>query len=511
MGDLSYTQLTLSAFALLAALFYLYMLRAFRYWSKRQIPTLPPSFPFGHFGRIVTGQETVILSVEKTYNTFKRISNYAGYYMFGAPVLIALNPEVIRNIMVKDFQYFHDRGVYFNEDDDPLSAHLFAIEGQKWKTLRAKLSPTFTSGKMKNMFPTMVENSNNLEKHIKEKVSKGAQLEVKDILARFTTDMIGTCALGIQCNSLKDQNAEFRVIGKKVFTPTLWGNIKQAFATAFRNLSKSLHIKITNQEVTNFFISAVTDTMQYREKNKITRNDFLQLLMQLQSKGYLDGEEGKERMEPLTMNEAAAQAFAFYAAGFETSSSAMSFCLYELALNPECQRKARDEIHSVLAKYDGRYTYEALSEMKYVDMAIDETLRKYPTLPVLNRECAKDYKLPGTNTVIPRGTPIFIPVGGLHHDPQYYPEPDKFDPERFTEENKAKRHHFAYLPFGEGPRICIGMRFGMMQTRLGLITLIKDYEIKPCAKTEVPLKMDPKSFLTTTLGGIWLHFEPLSK
>lgn len=132
-------------------------------------------------------------------------------------------------------------------------------------------------------------------------------------------------------------------------------------------------------------------------------------------------------------------------------------------------------------------------------------------MPVLNRECAKDYKLPGTNTVIPRGTPIFIPVGGLHHDPQYYPEPDKFDPERFTEENKAKRHHFAYLPFGEGPRICIGMRFGMMQTRLGLITLIKDYEIKPCAKTEVPLKMDPKSFLTTTLGGIWLHFEPLSK
>jgi cytochrome P450 len=85
-----------------------------------------------------------------------------------------------------------------------------------------------------------------------------------------------------------------------------------------------------------------------------------------------------------------------------------------------------------------------------------ETLRKYPPLPVLNRECTKTYKIPDTDIVLEKGTLTAIPVLALHHDPKYYPDPQKFDPERFSEEEKAKRHHYVYLPFGEGPRICIG-------------------------------------------------------
>jgi len=85
-----------------------------------------------------------------------------------------------------------------------------------------------------------------------------------------------------------------------------------------------------------------------------------------------------------------------------------------------------------------------------------ETLRKYPSVPILNRECTKTYKIPGSDVTLEKGMLTVIPVLGLHYDPKYYPDPDRFDPERFSEEEKAKRHHFAYLPFGEGPRICIG-------------------------------------------------------
>jgi cytochrome P450 family 6 len=86
-----------------------------------------------------------------------------------------------------------------------------------------------------------------------------------------------------------------------------------------------------------------------------------------------------------------------------------------------------------------------------------ETLRKYPPVPILNRECTKAYKIPDTDIVLEKGMLSVIPVLALHHDPKYYPEPERFDPERFSEEEKAKRHHYVYLPFGEGPRICIGM------------------------------------------------------
>lgn len=158
-----------------------------------------------------------------------------------------------------------------------------------------------------------------------------------------------------------------------------------------------------------------------------------------------------------TFSEAAAQAFVFFAGGFETSSTTMQFALYELTLNPEVQEKARQEILKVLAKHDGKITYEAIYEMDYLGRVIDETLRKYPPIPILQRECNKDFTIPDTKVVIPTGVTVQVPVLGLHMDPEYFPNPEKFDPDRFKEEEKAKRHHYVYVPFGEGPRNCIGM------------------------------------------------------
>jgi len=106
---------------------------------------------------------------------------------------------------------------------------------------------------------------------------------------------------------------------------------------------------------------------------------------------------------------------------------------------------------------------------------------------------------------IEKGTQVIIPVEALQHDPQYFPEPDKFDPERFSEETKSGRHHYVYLPFGEGPRICIGMRFGLMQTKVGLISVLANYEVSACEKTSIPLKKDPKMFINTPAAGIWLQ------
>lgn len=85
-----------------------------------------------------------------------------------------------------------------------------------------------------------------------------------------------------------------------------------------------------------------------------------------------------------------------------------------------------------------------------------ETLRKYPPVPILQRESNKDWQIPGTNVVLPSGTQVQIPILGIQMDPEYFPDPERFEPDRFTEEEKSKRHHYTYLPFGEGPRNCIG-------------------------------------------------------
>lgn len=136
-----------------------------------------------------------------------------------------------------------------------------------------------------------------------------------------------------------------------------------------------------------------------------------------------------------------------------------------------------------------------------------ETLRKHPVVDALLRTSNQPYDIPNTTLKIPQRTFVFIPVHALHHDPDYYPDPDRFDPERFNAENRAARHPFVYLPFGEGPRNCIGMRFGLMQTRVGLITVLRRFRVRPSPNTPDRLVVNPKSGIPSPLGGIPLLIE----
>lgn len=298
---------------------------------------------------------------------------HIGSYFFLRATYNPTDPEIIKHILTKDFSNFMDRGMYFNEKD-PLSAHLFNIEGEKWKTLRQKLSPTFTSGQMKIMFQTLVDCAEQLREHLKHGVYTKEAIDIKDILARLTTDIIGSCAFGIQCNTIENPDAEFRKYGKMIFESSFTEISKFIIGFSFpRKLLQIIGFKPTRKDVHKFFMNAVEETVKYREQQKVYRKDFMQLLLQLKNNGTVDGENEyiNENVRKLTINEIAAQAFVFYLAGFETSSTAMTFALYEMALNQTIQNKAREEINAVLAKYDGKVTYEGIMEMNYLQRVLD--------------------------------------------------------------------------------------------------------------------------------------------
>lgn len=141
---------------------------------------------------------------------------------------------------------------------------------------------------------------------------------------------------------------------------------------------------------------------------------------------------------------------------------------------------------------------------------ISESLRKYPPASNLARVTKHDYCVPGSKHVIERGCRVWIPVYGIHHDPEYYPDPDRFDPDRFTADKVAKRESVLWLPFGDGPRNCIGLRFGMMQTRVGLIALLNDFEFEPCDRTNIPLSFLNHAPILTPKGGMWLKAKKVS-
>ncbi|XP_055714122.1 cytochrome P450 6a8-like [Phlebotomus papatasi] len=493
----------------LVFLIYFFVKRKYSYWAKLGVPYAEPSFPWGNIGQVGSKLHSTEL-FQEFYKRFKGKAPFMGFYATIAPQVFLMDLDLIQRILIKDFQYFHDRAQYYNLEDDPISAHLFNIDGEKWKTLRAKISPTFTSGRMKMMLPTVIDVAQNFHKTLFEKIGDKAEIEIKDYLSRFSTDVIGSCAFGLDCNSLQDPNAKFRIYGDKAFSTSWWRTIRFNFVSSFVELARKLHITTTDKDVSDFYRGVVFDTIRYRENKGVQRSDFLNLLMQIKDRGNLDGDtinyEGK-----LTLEEIAAQSFVFFLAGYETSSTAMTFALYEMAKYPEIQEKARKNVLDTLDKYNGEFTYEAAMEMTYLDQVINETLRKYPPLGSVTRRITQDYQVPGTKFVLKKDLRVIIPIHAIQNDPEIYENPDKFDPERFSVENSKNRHNAAFLPFGDGPRNCIGLRFGMMQVRVGLATVLRSFFIEMCSRTPDPLILQKDNFTMTAQGGMWLILRRVSE
>lgn len=349
----------------LVAIAYYYLKRKYSYWKLRGVPSLEPEIPYGNIKPMGRTLHQSLL-IKQYYDKMKGTGPFAGFYILYRPAALLLDRTLIKHILMKDFGNFNDRGLYVNEKHDPLSAHLFSMDGKKWKNLRAKLSPTFTSGKMKFMYPTIIEVGDRFRHTLTDIVGNEKVLEIKDLLARFTTDIIGTCAFGIECNSLKDPDAEFREMGRKVFEEPRYKPMQLFLMNSFRELANFLGFKVNREDVLHFFMNVVRETVDMREKNNISRNDFMDLLIKLKNK-----EVDESGLGGLTIEEVAAQAFIFFLAGFETSSTTMTFCLYELATNPEIQEKARQQAREVLKRHDGKFTYEAMMDMQYIDQVIN--------------------------------------------------------------------------------------------------------------------------------------------
>ncbi|KAH8401697.1 hypothetical protein KR009_007398, partial [Drosophila setifemur] len=499
--------LVISLIAVVISLLVFAVRRALGYWQRRGIPH---DAPHPIYGNAKDWQKTKQMGemFKDTYLKFKDSGfPFAGFYFFYTRTAVITSLEMVKRVLIKDFNQFENRGVFTNEVDDPLSGTLFSIEGQKWRNLRHKLSPTFTSGKMKHMFPIVVKVGEELEKIFTEKVAPGQVkvLEVTDLVSRFTADVIGNCAFGLNCNSLQNPKAEFVAMGKRAVSETAYGGRLDFMFFAFPNLARLLHMRITIQEVEDFYTRIVRETIDYRLKTKEKRNDFMDSVIELYQKKETGNSEAG-----LTFNELLAQAFIFFLAGFETSSTTMGFALYELARHQDIQDKLRKEINDVLGKNNNEFTYEGIKEMKYLEQVLMETLRKYPVLAHLTRMAESDYSPEDPKNFIPKGTMVIIPALGIHFDPDIYPEPEKFDPERFTDEAIAARPSCTWLPFGEGPRNCIGLRFGMMQASVGLAYLIKGYRFSVAPETQIPLNILKKNILLSPENGVHLKVENIS-
>ncbi|CAL1683798.1 unnamed protein product [Lasius platythorax] len=504
--------LLLLLISLCVLLLYYYWTRLHTYWLRRNVPCLKFSF-FGNSRNASMLKITIGESLQMIYRKYEGYP-FVGIYELTTPVLLLRDPKLIKCVLVKDFASFQSRGVMINEHSDPLSANLININGQRWRKLRTKLTSAFTTSKIRHVFELITEVSEKYKQFVDQYADNEEPVEFRNLAAKFTSEIIATCFFGLKTNTIQNGDSEFRKMCKRVVDPSLEIAMKRYIRDYMPRIFKWLSVRLIPLDVTAYFMKIVKEVIAHRQMNNVTRNDIMQALIDLRYKETkMENAPGQSRNVAFESNDIViddrlitAQAFLFFLAGFETSSTTISFAMYELATNPKIQEKLYDEIQNAYEKH-GCFSYDTISEMKYLDCVVRETLRKYPPIGSTQRICEESYRIPDSDVVLEKGTKVLVPIYAIHHDPLYYKNPHVFDPDRFIGENKKLHDNGTYLPFGNGPRICIGMKFAYTATKVGLVTLMANYKVELSEKTAIPLQFEPTSLTLTSKSGIWLRIR----
>ncbi|XP_048224124.1 cytochrome P450 3A9-like [Perognathus longimembris pacificus] len=457
-------------------LLYLYGTYPHTVFKKLGIPG-PKPLPF--FGTLLCYRKGFAVFDTECH---KKYGSLWGLYDGRRPVLAITDPDMIKTVLVKEcYTIFTNRRPF-----GPTGFMKKAIsisEDEDWKRIRTLLSPTFTSGKLKEMFPIIHEFSDGLVKNLRPQAEKGKTVALKDIFGAYSMDVITGTSFGVNIDSLNNPQDVFvekvkRLLKFNFFDPLLLSVVLFPFLTP---VYEALNINLFPKDVTDFLRTSVERMKESRLKDKAKhRVDLLQLMINSQNSKDTESHKG------LTDLEIAAQSIIFIFAGYETTSITLSFIMYLLALHPDVQKKLQEEVDRTLPN-KAPATYDALMEMEYVDMVVSEVLRLYPIAGRVERVCKKDVEINGV--FIPKNTAVMVPNYALHHDAKYWPEPEEFRPERFSKKNKESINPYIYMPFGAGPRNCIGMRFALMNIKIALVRLMQNFSFQPCKETQIPLKL----------------------
>ncbi|XP_065167464.1 cytochrome P450 9e2-like [Atheta coriaria] len=518
----------------IAVSIYIYSyIKGFDFWNSKGVKQAPI------WTSIKENFQTTVKSLSfmnlhlRNYKRDTKTSRFIGFYQFGRPMLMIRDPELLKQIAVKDREKFINRQNFILPGSDPFwDSNLFALSDEKWRIMRSTLSPAFTTNKMKAMFVLMDESARDFATYFVNNNQQKSTHQMKDTFRRFATDVIANCAFGHKCNSLLEKNNPFYTNGVAISNFSgFWRSIEIALGLIHKNIAKALNVTAFKPKTSAFFLDIIKGQLKIRQEKNIVRPDMLNLLLEAR-KGQLKHEgpeqdagfatvqesdygKGKQVKMDFTDVEITAQVMFFFVAGFDTISSSLSFISYEMALHQEIQQRLREEIDETLEKCNGHLTYDALIGMKYMDMVISESLRKWPPALFTDRLPTGTYKIQKSpdfpdepdELVLNETSSVSIPIYPIHNDPEFYPHPEVFDPERFNDDNKKNIKPYTYLPFGLGPRSCIGSRFALMELKVLFFHLLQQFEIVPDVKTQIPVQISKGLFNLDSVDGIWLSFK----
>ncbi|CAK8684876.1 unnamed protein product [Clavelina lepadiformis] len=465
-----------------------YIHKKWQFFKNRNIPHDQPSLlGLGSFIAFM-GDPDAMVTYDLEHK--QKYGPVFGVYFWLSPILVICDPEILKQIFIKEFSTFPNRqNKFLKVNGKEMNASLLSTTGDQWKRIRSTLTPTFSSAKLKAMMGIIEQCSDEASKSLKMVAdTKGGRFDAKETFGRLSLDVI--CSAAFSANVHSQEGEE---------TPKIVQMAKKAFDISFTNpvilliimfpwLETIFHkfdYSIFPRDMLNYFKSLTEVLIQKRRSgssNLKQRVDLMQLMLNVK----VSEEDVKNgATKGMTLNEIIGNSMIMMLAGYETTKSALVFLAYNLAAHKDVQEKLQQEIEETIKEHGG-LTYDGINNMKYLTMCINESLRLYTPVARNARIAEKDITINGLN--IPKGTEVQVPFYGMCHDDEYWDEPFEFKPERMEDMNKIDP--MVYMPFGAGPRNCIGMRFALMEIKMAICKLLHEFDLDVCEDTpSAPLKV----------------------
>lgn len=477
--------------------FVLVMVRNHLHWKLKGIDFVTPYPVIGNLVRTCQGKESLGEYARRMYNECK--GRYLGLYFFDNPVLLIKDLEIAKDILVKNSHVFPHRNFANDVPSDPIgTCNLFFLHAPASVTVRKKLTPCFTTGKIRSLFLTTQKNCQQLLQYMEKKRETSDVIDTEEMFVKFVINSVIESFLGVDAEAFTNEDSPFLQFFKENAAGyDLRGDIVRVLSIVSPDLVQLLNLHVLPKSTIRFVVNFYEKISKERIENKISRPDLIEMIMEAIA---------DENLKNVDKNKWLGQISGTLFAAYETSTISLTFLIYELAKHQEIQEKARKEAFEALQK-DGEFNYDNVKTLEYLEKVFFEATRKYPALPFLDRQSVMKYLIPGTDIVLDKKTSVIIPTLGIHYDPKIYPDPEKFDPERFSKENEQYMQNCSFLSFGDGFRSCIGRRYAIANAKIVTASILTTYRVELCKDTS--LSVDPKHFLLQFNSAVNLKYTKL--
>lgn len=444
-----------------------------------------------------------------------------GFYNGDVPTIVTKDVDFLSFIFIKNFQDFTSRGITMRTDEEHpyLGQSLLHNRGLPWKRTRSCVSYAFTSNKFKQMIPYMSQVADIFVEILGEKADEGKEYPMLCLFQGLTMDYVGRAAFGFDCTFQRDLDHPFLKTAQSVLPGVMTGPfhfLAQSTTTLSFLVAPLLWL---NSKLGTFtydvFNKQTMKVVELRQNHpEAKKQDMLQTMLDVEA------EEGQLPEAPqlldadaklfkrMSNEEVGINTTVLFIAGFETTATGLSYLAYTLAKYPDVQQKVREEVAAVIQKY-GSLDYTAVTQgLKYTANVVDETLRLFPPVVTFTtRASVNDFEYNGIK--YKKGTSVIAPTIQVHMDARYWPEPEKFDPDRFLPENVADRPAMAYQPFGDGPRNCIGKRLALLEIIYTGARMVQKFKLTLGESQKGTMKMEFHGMVSSPGKGPWIKFERL--